>query len=315
MSVTVHSENVENYPSNVVRSMEGESNLNGSIKNEDKLRIESSTFRSWSTMVEKADKSSNSPIYTLKCIFGDPNGNHSSATFLKSANKSILQNVLQKRGLSTVGSKKQLLRRYQTQLPFVTMDIDGRECLQRVVTAMLHYFEWDNSHLFECKVPRRGDYLDGIEYLDSILCLEVALFERLGPTMDSLTRRHIELKLEKEGFTWSDLQRTIKDPENAIGPCRRLVGAGFTHYLEGWNSALDGDFGGHLSLLELEVAAGDSIVVNYDFGRPTKFTIQVLGVKAFEPILSEVELGQEHHLTRAKLVESGHGHLPPQYES
>mmetsp|Transcript_30509 Transcript_30509/g.45150 ORF Transcript_30509/g.45150 Transcript_30509/m.45150 type:complete len:97 (+) Transcript_30509:352-642(+) len=64
--------------------------------------------------------------------------------------------MLEFRKLPTDGTKKVLLQRLQTDLPFVVVDIDSRECLQRLICSFLYHMKWDPIHLFECTMPARG---------------------------------------------------------------------------------------------------------------------------------------------------------------
>jgi hypothetical protein len=243
------------------------------------------------------------------------------------------------------------LERLQKDLPFVKFNIDGRECLQRVINAMLHYFGWDNTHLFECKMPRRGSLPDGAEKLvdalgpylgfTDIMYIMLAypngdaekLVDALGPHLgyadirgsesvmlanpknlfgEEYSRRHIHRRLEKASLTWADIATAVQNPQ-ANGPWRKLQGSAFEPIpFGGWR--FDGSWsGGHLELERLLLEAGDRINVTYDFGDMNEFTLQVESV--FEhtyTVLPELTLGK-YNKTRAALLEKGNVRIPHQY--
>ena len=123
----------------------------------------SDTFshRAWSEAIRSEENENNaenripnhhpSTTYVFRCVFG----NHSKPlrSFMKSAPKKWLQNQLKIRQRPTDGTKKVLLHRLQTDLPYVDIEIDDRECLQFLVGSFLHYMDWDAEHSFECSIP------------------------------------------------------------------------------------------------------------------------------------------------------------------
>jgi hypothetical protein len=94
-------------------------------------------------------------VYLIKCEYGDPS--RPLHSHIKALKKADLMSEVKRRGLSTDGSRSVLLDRLQKELPYVRLEIDGRECVQRVITSFLNHFGWDNSHLFNVEMPRRGD--------------------------------------------------------------------------------------------------------------------------------------------------------------
>mmetsp|Transcript_45573 Transcript_45573/g.89032 ORF Transcript_45573/g.89032 Transcript_45573/m.89032 type:complete len:246 (+) Transcript_45573:107-844(+) len=45
--------------------------------------------------------------------------------------------------------------------PYVLLEIDGRECLQRVIHSMLYHFGWNSDYTFKCSMPCRGELREG----------------------------------------------------------------------------------------------------------------------------------------------------------
>ena len=125
----------------------------------------SDTFshRAWSDAIRSKENENNaencdpnhhhnpSTTYIFRCFFQNPN--KSLPSFIKCATKKWLQKQLEIRQRPTDGTKKVLLHRLQTDLPYVDIEIDNRECLQFLVASFLHYMEWDVQFSFECSVP------------------------------------------------------------------------------------------------------------------------------------------------------------------
>jgi hypothetical protein len=73
----------------------------------------------------------------------------------------------------------------------VRLEMDGRECIQRVILSFLKHFGWDKSHLFTVEIPRRGDsevgnvnLMDCYE-LDEVESLYKGSFDRYGTNLDN----------------------------------------------------------------------------------------------------------------------------------
>ena len=120
----------------------------GTATDNKKSKTDRSTFRSWSADADgKPCK-----IFTLKCMFGNPD--KPLPNYIKSQKVGFIKDLLEKRGLDTNGTKPVLLERLQKDLPYVRIELDSRECVQRLVTSFLHFMGWDSSHLFEITMPR-----------------------------------------------------------------------------------------------------------------------------------------------------------------
>lgn len=250
------------------------------------------------------------PVYTLQCFAGTPG--KALTSYIKSSKKANVQELLRKRGLDTTGTKDQLLHRLQTELPSVTFELDGRECLQPLVHTFLHYFGWDAYHLFRIGMPRRGSIPDGAMTLrDSIpgMCDLTFFgvkqyFEEYGLDMDTWpvdqrAKNHLLKNLEIGKFTMQAMHRACTDPD-ALGPDRVLSGSAFDPM------TLQGQF----NLRDLEIQQGDVLNVEYDFGDENIFTIKVLKVEESKVIAEETQ-GFFH--TRAKLVSRGKARIRNQY--
>lgn len=283
-----------------------------------KAKASTKNFREWS-----ANPGDKAPTFTVQCFFGKPNTPLPSR--IKTATMDVLRDMLEKRGVSATGKKTELLERLQNALPYVTIEMDARECLQRLINAMLHYFGWDSTHLFNCKMPARGANQVGASKLCDEFGLDTSLLIRMGRISgnpnhpmyrDNGMLRHTQRKLEALGMTWADLQRAC-DNKDAPGKWRRLHGAAFevrvpkNERSDPYDEFDDMAYGAHLSLKDLELRVGDTINLTYDFGDDWKFTLKIINVENDKDIIPEESLA--HHRTRAKLVEKGNGKLPPQY--
>lgn len=275
----------------------------------------SSSFRAWSKDVSENEDSST--VYTLKCVFGDPS--NPLPSWIKSSKIGDIKAMLQSRNLSTEGKKSALLDRLQTDLPSVTLEIDSRECLQRVVNSFLYHLDWDNTHLFECKLPARGSLTAGAGNL-WIQSFGIDLYDTLktgrisgNPSHhDKRMRQHLQKKLDAAGMDWSDFDRAKREP-NATGKWRKLQGSGFDPHTKPMDDFGDEEpaAGGYFSLEELALEKGDKIQMTYDFGDDNKFTIFVMEKKERQTCLAEVKLyGQE---TRVNLEKKSQAKMPKQY--
>jgi|AntRauTorckE5430_2_1112549.scaffolds.fasta_scaffold00873_2 hypothetical protein len=273
------------------------------------------SFRAWSKKTDTTnDEESTSTIFTLKCIYGDPS--QSLPSHVRTAKVSVLKDMLKYRGLPIDGSKAMLLDRLQVNLPHIIIEIDSRECLQRIVNAMLFHFKWDTYHLFQCQLPARGSIVEGTENLwlqafgdDFGLNVQDGRIDSNPNNHPKRIRNHIQKKLDAAGMDWSDIDRAKREP-NAMGKWRKLMGSGFDPSTTGY------DFdefaaGGQFSLEELVIQKGDKIKLLYDLGDRNDFSIFVEEVKVDQALLPEVSLNR--HDTRVKLVEMSECKIPGQH--
>lgn len=276
-------------------------------------RQSNNTFRSWSNQVNES--SDTSTVYTINCTFGD--ASKPLPSFIKSGKVQLIKNELQMRGLSTIGNKAVLLQRLQTELPSVTIEIDSRECLQRVVNSMLYHFDWDNTHLFQMNMPRHGDLLDGLEKLWlSLPTLDIGLAIKQGSLIPDLTQQdpRVRRRLEKLGVTSEIIAKVQEDPEG-LSSVRKISGAGFDPVGKGHGNDFEGEGpsdGGWFSIEELALEKGDKMDLLYDFGQRSKFFLRIQDVKQNAPVLPEANV--YHHKTRVKLVSKGVSKMRKQYD-
>ena len=269
------------------------------------------SFRAWSSQVKETDKCT---MYTLKCTFGDPSKPINS--YFKSQKVPFLRNECQKRGLLSNGTKAALLNRLQTDLPTVTFEIDSREAIQRVVNSMLYYFKWDNTHLFECEMPARGDLNIGISKLWQNFP-DMGLAIRMGSVSPDPNMQDARLKkrLLQLGITNEMIRRIRNDPD-ALGDVRKLSGSAFDPSMKRPDLFNDDEEefveGSAFSLAQLALKKGDNIKLTYDYGDGNKFLIEVQDVKENETVHSE-EAHYEHD-TRAKLLRKGGSKMRKQYD-
>ena len=287
-----------------------------------------SSFRAWSKSIPPV---SPTDIYRLKCTFGDPRTPLPS--WIKTSKVDRLKDMLRIQKLPTDGSKSALLQRLQTMLPYVTFDIDSRECLQRVINSMVYYFGWDNVHLFSCAMPARGQLKEGVDDLwMEAFGLDMGLAVKMGNISadpDQHTpriRKHIQKKLDNAKLTWADIARAEREP-NAMGNVRKLSGAAFKHDEKGgflsWDDLDEegGASGGSFTLEELGLKKGDTIKLTYDFGDDNEFIIEVTDVvqqnndnDANPKIRLLPEENLYGHETRAKLIEKSRAKMRKQYD-
>ena len=285
-----------------------------------KKRLKRTEFRGWSKDILDNSKSS-STVYTFKCMFGDPSKPLPSS--IKTSKVSRIKELLQFRKLPTEGSKKVLLDRLQTDLPFVILEIDSRECIQRLVSSFLYHIKWDPTHLFECKMPARGPLRKGTGKLwCEIFGTDIGMMVQMGQassdpsTYTERQRKRHQDRLDAAGLDWSDFDRAKREP-NARGKWRKLQGSGFDPHTKpprGWGDDDDEESvtGGAVSLHEVALEKGDKIHMTYDFGKNHKFSIIALEKQERQTSLAEVKIfGLE---TRVALVEKLKIKMPKQHE-
>lgn len=270
------------------------------------------SFRAWSSHVKETDTCT---MYTLKCTFGD--ASKPINTYIKNQKVDFLRDECQKRGLLFNGKKADLLNRLQTELPTVTFEIDSREALQRVVNSMLYYFKWDNTHLFECEMPARGDLKTGITKLWENFP-DMAMAIRMGHVSADphMQDAYLKKRLAKLGITNEMIRRIRNDPD-ALGDTRKLSGSAFDPLTKTPSFFFDFDEeesaeGSALSLEQLALKKGDKINLTYDYGDGNKFLVEIQDVKENETVHSE-ESHYEHD-TRVRLLTKGGSKMRKQYD-
>ena len=285
------------------------------------------TFRSWANDKE----SSGGPIYTLKCTYGVPG--QPLPSYLKTSKKDMLTNILKGRGIvNTNGcSKSDLLRRVQNDLPYVTIELDGRECIQRVINSFLHYFGYDSSHLFKVKMPARGTLkagtqtlMDAMEIDPHIADMYKNYFRDYGnnlwdwPVMEKRLYTRITKRMLRDGkYTIHDLRRACENQDDAMSSERKLSGSAFNpmEAVYDWDMMEKTTPQGHYSLQDLELIAGDVLCFEYDFGSPSMFHVKIEKVTGGKDgnetdLLPEVNIAG--HSTHVKLVKKEYK-APKQY--
>jgi hypothetical protein len=269
-----------------------------------------SSFRNWSFGLSDSDTCT---MYTLKCTFGDES---TPNPYFKSQKVPFLKHECEKRGLSSMGTKAILLQRLQTELPSVTFEIDGREVLQRVINSMLYYFKWDNTHLFSCKMPARGDLKVGRGKLcESFSSFEIgfAIEQGMISPDPNMQDDYLKKRLAKLGIT-NDMIRKIQNDPNTLSDVRKLSGSAFDPLSRnvGFFDEEKASSDQAISLEQLALEKGDKIKVTYDFGDGNRFVIQVLDVKKNATV--HPEENHDGHDTRVKLLGKGRSKMRTQYD-
>jgi hypothetical protein len=275
------------------------------------------------TPEKEADENSPGPVYVLKCEFGDPSSPLSS--YVKSLKKADLILEVKRRGLSTDGSRSVLLDRLQKELPYVRLEMDGRECIQGVISSFLNHFGWDNSHLFVVEMPRRGDSdVGNVTLMDFFNLYGVEMiygrfFEKYGTNLNNWPNKTSRDKqvlkgIQQQtngGLTMENMSRAFQDPE-ALADFRKINGSAFDPMAE----AYDIEMGKqeppqcNVSMQELFLEKGDVLKFTYDMGSTSNFTVTIEDVKPAEVLPEETAFGEP---TRSRLVGKGPLRIPKQY--
>jgi hypothetical protein len=276
------------------------------------------SLRSWA-----ADENSPGPVYVLKCEFGDPLRPLSS--HVKALKKADLLLEVKRRGLSTDGSRSVLLDRLQKELPYVRLEMDGRECIQGIISSFLNYFGWDTSHLFVVEMPRHGDSDVGqVSLIDFFALYEVEMiysgfFQKYGANLDnwpSKTSRDKQVikgiqQRMTGGLTMEAMLRAFQDPE-ALADFRKMNGSAYDPMAEAYDYEMNEQEPPqcNVSMQELFLQKGDVLKFTYDMGSSSKFTVSIEDVKPEEVLPEETDYGQP---TRVRLVGKGKARIPKQY--
>jgi hypothetical protein len=270
-----------------------------------------------------ADENSPGPVYVLKCEYGDPSSPLSS--YVKALKKEVLILEVKRRGLSTDGSKSVLLDRLQKELPYVRLEMDGRECIQGVISSFLNHFGWDNTHLFEVEMPRRGDLdVGNVTLIDFYRLYEVEMiygrfFEKYGTNLDNWPNKtsrdeqvlkRIQQRLNG-GLTMETMSRALQDPD-ALADVRKMTGSAFDPMAEAYDYVMSEQKPPqcNVSMQELFLEKGDVLKFTYDMGSSSTFTVTIEDVKPEEVLPEETAFGEP---TRTRLVGKGPARIPEQY--
>lgn len=249
------------------------------------------------------------PATTLvvKCMLGSPET--PLPAHYRKMKHGELRALLQKNGLDTKGGKPALLRRLQTEVPWVAVEIDERECFQRLVLAALHFFGWDNIHAFGATIPRRGPLRAGVVRLKEMIGDVVALcamYPNLSETSrgeDAKMAAAVKEMLDERSCSWDDFHALRKDPE-ALSDVRSLIGTGYEMKMGA---------AGVVTIADLCLEEGDKIDLIYDFGDSHKFTFVVEKVQRSDKRLPQKDLGYEMP-TCARENSRGPARVPRQYD-
>lgn len=258
--------------------------------------------------------------FTLKCTFQGLQP--FSRNYLKEHRVGELREMLQKRGLSTEGTKPVLVERLYTTLPWVRFEIDGRECLQRIVNAFLFYFGWDNTHGWSMRMPRRGEMKEGTSpilerYTHTRMWLEKQI-ETQGHDLRQWNASSLQYahQLLDNKFTRTQQQNLVENLD-APGPIRCVEGSAFEPVcITTFDPEVPLEQSGLFSLNDLCLQAGDKMHITYDFGDDHRFNILIEKVELCSTLLPEVALSRypDSQLTRSRLTGRGDCRMIPQYE-
>lgn len=259
-------------------------------------------------------------VYTLKAIYGDPT--NPIPSWMKTQKKEKLQEQMKREGYAQPlkGSKEVLLQRYVTELPFVTMRIDESECMQRVLNVALSTWGYDEAHMFQMKMPRRGGNLLGCKkygngnYSDVMIIVQMYLEGRIP---DHEIARWRKSHKEIDPATMDGLLNGTITPNHYL-PHRVFQGNGARPgaLRTGREEEFEEDQGGALTLRDVALEVGDRINVVYDFGDSHNITICV---EAIDDESSQLPVHPFRnscgdHSTRAAVISRGGRAMRSQYQ-
>lgn len=283
--------------------------------------------------------------FTLKGFFGNPD--EAIPSWVRTQKKSELQQMLREQGFaeaSLVGTKDVLIDRLKNGKAYVTMQIDGRECLQRVLNVLLSTWGWDDQHTFSARMPKRGSNLHGCKKLNDdddwhmVITAVYGFPHQFGRSgngyfhrihghfnrdfydeqeeIECCQQRSIKRWLE-QGLHKGTLRRLCSGrltPDD-YGPYRKVRGAAFKpgNVKAGNPMWFEPDSGGALSLETCALRAGDQLLFLYD--GCNVFSVQVCSVTPNAPLIEEAAFRNtcNEHFTRAVVIERGGAGVPLQY--
>jgi len=126
----------------------------------------------------------------------------------------------------------------------------------------------------------------------------------------------VEDAMTRHGGTRKDLRKLLDDMD-APGPCRLAEGSAFEPVCRtSYDPQDSGDTSGMFTLHELDLRAGDTMNVTYDFGDNRRFSILIEKVEVSDTSIPETALSKysNDQLTRARLVGKGDCRMMPQYD-
>jgi hypothetical protein len=182
------------------------------------------------------------------------------------------------------GSKDELLRRFQAEVPFVDYRIDGRECIQRLLVLCLSAWGYSDAHSFRATMTCRGNCPWGAKFLGDLDCLAEMKSWIPGKNLfqnfqnKSEREKWISRKLKKnDEVDQATLEALLSGRKsfNDRAPFRTIQGSGLEPGTVGksFDREFSSDLGGALSLDECQLLAGDLC-----------FTILALAIPSFSKL-------------------------------
>ncbi len=264
--------------------------------------------RAWSSTPD-----SRCSIYTIRAFLGDPD--FPLPKFIRNLKIGKLQDLMRQSGFVDLsGNKDALLRRFQTEVPFVEFRMDGRECLQRMLVVCLNSWGYSDTHSFRATMPHRGGCPWGAKCLGDLDCLSEMKFWGSGKNFS----KHLGNKCDQEKW----ISRTLKNKEvnratlEALlagrmsfedrAPFRTIEGSGSEPGAVGRCSGREfsNDVGGSLSLNECQLVAGDRVSMLYDFDAANTIIFKIVKIDREQLVLPEVTMLSKH-ATRAHVDQRG----------
>eukprot|EP00186_Timspurckia_oligopyrenoides_P001556 CAMPEP_0182447232 /NCGR_PEP_ID=MMETSP1172-20130603/13267_1 /TAXON_ID=708627 /ORGANISM="Timspurckia oligopyrenoides, Strain CCMP3278" /LENGTH=439 /DNA_ID=CAMNT_0024643603 /DNA_START=13 /DNA_END=1332 /DNA_ORIENTATION=+ len=141
-----------------------------------------------------------SVVYTIRVAFGEEVNKLPS--WITSSKKEVIVNLCRNHGMNSIGTKSALLQQLKNSQPWITLKIDGRECIQRLAVLIKSQFVsiqqcQSESAVFTVEMPRKGDtnvlgvkkLKDLDEYKEVYWCVEKVLKSRERKRLSGSGRR------------------------------------------------------------------------------------------------------------------------------
>lgn len=249
-------------------------------------------------------------VYTMTVLFGDPAKPVANAKQIKK--EEIIQQLVQRRFPFDLcrGTKEELLRRLQVDIPSQQFQIDGREDLSRCIAMVCSNWSWPFDIAFSATMPFRGSNVLGVKHFFDIFGVSFlnARYKMSNPAHVKAIRAAIRSKLprlnedEIEQLTAIIAENKLKG--ELLSDIRQLTGIASVcgHRYREVNGR-ERIF--HLDLNTLAFQQGDAVDLEMSYrGSNVSLVLRIDEVQTCIPLIPETPLrSHENPLpTRAQLL-------------
>lgn len=257
-------------------------------------------------------------VYTVTVLFGDPEKPLANAKQIKKGE--IVQQLVQRNFPDDLcrGSKEELLRRLQEDIPHQQFQIDGREDLSRCVAMACSNWSWPFDTAFSATMPFRGSNVLGVKHFFDIFAASFlnARYKMSNPAHLKTIKAAIRSKLPRlkeddiEQLTTNIAQNQVSG--ELLSDIRQLTGIASVcgHRYREINGR-ERTF--HLDLNTLALQQGDVVDLEISYkGSNVFLMLRIDEVQNSIPLIPEISL-QSHESslpTRARLLNRS-WHPPP----